>query len=80
MLPFLLFCNHLANEEKAGCFTCIVSLMSCGCYCSLPLPRGAVGGLQCLIVAFPGFTYFLLGLESHKQEKKPPKLVYREIE
>ena len=26
-----------------GCFTFIVFLISCGCYCSLPLPHGAVG-------------------------------------
>ena len=25
------FCNHLAEEEKAGCFALIVLLMSYGC-------------------------------------------------
>ena len=24
------FCNHLAEEERAGCFTLIVFLLSCG--------------------------------------------------
>ena len=39
----LKFCNHLAGEERAGYFTFIVFLVSCGCYCSLPLPKRAVG-------------------------------------
>ena len=26
-----LVCNHLAEEERAGCFTLIVFLLSCGC-------------------------------------------------
>ena len=25
------FCNHLAGEERAGCFTLIVFFRSCGC-------------------------------------------------
>ena len=36
-------CKHLDWEERAGYFTFIVFLMPCGCFCSLPLPRGAVG-------------------------------------
>ena len=38
-------------------------LMPCGCYCSLPLPHGAMGivvGLQCMIVAFPDHTHVFL--------------------
>ena len=74
LLPFLLFCNHLANEEEAGCFTCIVFLISRGCCCSLPLPRGAVGGLQWSIVAFHGYTYFLLGFSHTSMARNHPSL------
>ena len=34
-----LFCNHLDEEERAGCFTLIVFLMSCDCLCSVAFPR-----------------------------------------
>ena len=37
-------CPHLDGEERAGCFTSVVFLMSCYCECSVPaLPHGAVG-------------------------------------
>ena len=36
------FCNHLDEEERAGCFTLIVSLVSCDCLCSMVLPRCAL--------------------------------------
>ena len=39
----LYFCHHLDGEVKAGCFTLIVFLMSCDCYCSVALPQGAMG-------------------------------------
>ena len=39
----LKFCNQLEEEEKAGCFACIVLQMSCYCKCSVALPHGAVG-------------------------------------
>ena len=39
--PFL-FCNHLAGEERAGCFTLVVFLKYCDCYCCVALPHGAV--------------------------------------
>ena len=38
LCPFL-FCNHLDEEERAGCFSFIVFWMSCYCTC-----HGAVGG------------------------------------
>ena len=38
LCPFW-FCNHLEEEEKAGCFAIIVLHM----YCSVALPHGAVG-------------------------------------
>ena len=28
---FFLFCNHITEEERIGCFTLIVFLLSCGC-------------------------------------------------
>ena len=62
LLCHFLFCNHLAGEEKDGCFAFIVFLMSCGCYCSshlclfLTVPWV---GLQCLIVVFPGHAHLL---------------------
>ena len=40
--PFEL-CNHLVEEERAGCFTLIVLLMPFDCYCSVSLPHGALG-------------------------------------
>ena len=61
-----LICNHLAGLEIAGCFSFIVLLIACGCYCSLPFPHMAVGwstvpgaGLQCVIMTFPDHTHFL---------------------
>ena len=49
----------------SGPVTFIVFLMSCGCYCSLPIPRGAVGWsavCDCGTVAFPGHTHILFGI------------------
>ena len=37
------FCNHLDGEERAGCSTLFVILVSCDCYCSVALPCGAMG-------------------------------------
>ena len=34
---------HLDGEERAGCFTLIVFLMSCDCQCSMTLPVCAMG-------------------------------------
>ena len=42
LCPFK-FCNHLEEEEKAGCFV-IGVLQMYSCYkCSVTLPQGAVG-------------------------------------
>ena len=41
-MPFYL-CNHLNGEEKAGCFTLIVFLMSCDGECYVALPHVAMG-------------------------------------
>ena len=37
------FCNHLKEEEKAGCFAIIVLEMYCYNKCYVALPHGAVG-------------------------------------
>ena len=42
LCPFY-FCNHLEEEERAGCFGFIVFWMSCYCKCPIALPHGAVG-------------------------------------
>ena len=42
LCPFW-FCNHLDEEERAGCFASLVFRMSCYCTYSLALPHGAVG-------------------------------------
>ena len=42
LCPFW-FCNHLEEEERAGCFAFDVLRMSCYCICSVALPYGAVG-------------------------------------
>ena len=46
LFTLFLFCNHLEEEEKAGCFAIIVlQLYYCYCKCSVALPHGAVGWL-----------------------------------
>ena len=37
------FCKILAKEERAGCFSLIVFLMSCDCLCSESLPLSVIG-------------------------------------
>ena len=52
---FAVFCvlsGHtvILMEKKACCFTLFVFLVSCDCFCSVDLPRGAVGwsaGCEC---------------------------------
>ena len=51
----ILVCNHLEEEEKAGCFAIIVLQMYCYYKCSMALPHGAVGCLQCVIVVLLTF-------------------------
>ena len=38
-----LVCNHLGEEERAGCFAFFVLRMSCNCICSVALPYGVMG-------------------------------------
>ena len=40
--------HNLDGEERAGCFTLFIFLVSCECYCSVALSDG----LQCVIVVF----------------------------
>ena len=47
-VSFLVF-NHLAEEERAGCFT----MVACGCLYSVSFPPDAAVGLQYVILAFP---------------------------
>ena len=35
--------NPFVGEERAGCFTLVVFLVSCDCYWSVALPQGAIG-------------------------------------
>ena len=42
LCPFQ-FCNHLEEEEEAGCFAFIVLQMYCYYKCSVALPHGAMG-------------------------------------
>ena len=37
------FAIILMGEERAGCYTLFVFLMSCVCHCAVDLPHGAVG-------------------------------------
>ena len=64
-----LFCNAvlsvlssftLISLMRAGCLDLTVLLLTCGCWCSVPLPRcELVCGLWSVIVAFPGHTHLL---------------------
>ena len=57
--PFY-FCNHLPDEERAGCFTLFVCLLV---FCvSSSRCHGLVPGigLQCVVVAFPGHNKVIL--------------------
>ena len=53
----LKFCNHLEEEEKAGCSDIIVLQMYC--YKNIMRPCLTVPwvGLQCMIVVFPDHTH-----------------------
>ena len=53
------FCNHLEEEEGAGCFAFIVFLMSCYYKCSVALPHGALGWSTYVSVVFPDNTQFV---------------------
>ena len=50
-----MLCRTWRGEERAGCFTLIVFLMSCYGSCTVDLPRGAVEWLF-----YTGFTVHTL--------------------
>ena len=62
LCPFW-FCNHLEEEERAGCFGFIVLQVSRYCKCPVTLPYGAV----CVIVVFPDHTYLSFLIMSRGQ-------------
>ena len=53
------------EKERAVCSALIVLWMACNC--SVALPRGALGCLQCVIVICPENTHFLLILWTKNQ-------------
>ena len=55
---FAIILRSKRERERAGCFTFIVVLMSCDCYCSVGLPHGAVEwAAACDCDIFPGHTH-----------------------
>ena len=42
-LFLFLICNHLSDDEKAGCFAFLVFLLSCNCLFSVSHPKGSIG-------------------------------------
>ena len=54
------FCNHLDEEERAGCFAkivlCLVTVNVLGLFLMVPWFR-----LQCVIVIFPDHTHLPFG-------------------
>ena len=54
-------------KERAGCFAIIVIQMYCYYKCPVGLPRGAMVGMQCVIVVFPDHTHlsFCLSASLH---------------
>ena len=52
MFFFFSFCNHLTEEERAGCITLNVFLPSCSYYCFVSLPHGALGWSVTVTISF----------------------------
>ena len=59
LCPFS-FCNHLEEEEKAGCFVIFVLQMYCYYNVLFLFIMVPWAGLQCVILVFPDHTPFLL--------------------
>ena len=51
--------------------------MSCDCLCSVALPQSAVGGLQCVVVLFPGHSHLLFGQTGPELHSKCFKYDYQ---
>ena len=61
-----LVCNHLDDEERAGCFTFIVFLMSSGFFSFFLFLTVPLVGLQSVNVTFPGHSYNVNGFCSRR--------------
>ena len=59
-LSTVLFCNHLEEEKKAGCFSSIVLQIIVTINVMWLLLTVSWVGLQCVIVVFPDHTHLLL--------------------
>ena len=55
-------------EERADCFTLIVFLVFCDCYCSAALSHGAVG--WCVVVVFPDHTHIRIGTYGMVEQRR----------
>ena len=66
------FCNHLEEEEKAGCFVVIVLQTFCYYKYSMALPYGGCGWSAVSFVVFPDHTHLLFNTcEKHIKLKVP---------
>ena len=54
------FCNILAEEERAGCFTLNVFHLAVSAMCHFFAML--CDGLQCVLLAFPGYTHLSFGM------------------
>ena len=61
-MSFSSFANIL-TRERAGCFAFVIFWMYCYSKCSMALPHGAMGGMQCMIVVFPDHTHLFVWSE-----------------
>ena len=68
-----IFCNHLEEEEKAGCFAFIVLQMSCYCKCLWLFLTVSWVGLQCIIVIFPDITHLFFACQIHMLQFYHPR-------
>ena len=59
VIQYLISIGLSLKDERAGCFTLVLFLLSCGCQCLVSRPRGAMGWsvVWSVIVAFPGLTH-----------------------
>ena len=58
-----LFCNHFDVEERAGCFTLTIFLVSCDSQCLVAISPGAVGWSAVCDCVFPACTYLFFEAE-----------------
>ena len=58
-VSFLTSCDHLAGEQRAGCFTCFVFVVVVAVIVLCLILSVPWVDLQYMIVAFPGHTHLL---------------------